>query len=146
MRYLKLFIPFALLAAVLTVGCGGGGTTTKNEPAAPAAKTASLSVTLGNMTIQAPKTVPAGPTDVSALNADSIVHEVVFIKTDTPAGKLPTDSTGTASEKGSVGEIGDVPPNLSKSTTINLTPGHYALICNLPGHYAAGMFTDLTVK
>jgi uncharacterized cupredoxin-like copper-binding protein len=27
-----------------------------------------------------------------------------------------------------------------------LRPRHYALICNLPGHYLAGQRTDFTVK
>ena len=38
------------------------------------------------------------------------------------------------------------------ATTVNvarldarLTPGSYLLICNVPGHYAAGMVTPLTV-
>ena len=30
--------------------------------------------------------------------------------------------------------------------TLTLAPGRYELICNLPGHYAAGMFTELTVR
>ncbi|MEA2312683.1 MAG: hypothetical protein QOE28_2651, partial [Solirubrobacteraceae bacterium] len=34
----------------------------------------------------------------------------------------------------------------AKALTLNLKPGHYALICNLPGHYTAGMYADLTVK
>ena len=31
-------------------------------------------------------------------------------------------------------------------TTITLAPGRYELVCNLPGHYAAGMYTQLTVQ
>jgi uncharacterized cupredoxin-like copper-binding protein len=26
--------------------------------------------------------------------------------------------------------------------TIDLAAGHYAIVCNLPGHYAAGMHVD----
>jgi uncharacterized cupredoxin-like copper-binding protein len=26
--------------------------------------------------------------------------------------------------------------------TLDLKPGHYAVVCNLPGHYAAGMRQD----
>lgn len=144
-KYLMLFIPLVLLAAAFAVGCGGSDSTTTDEPAAP--QEATLEVTLGNMTIQAPESVPAGSTVVTAPNTDTVVHEVVFIKTDTPAGKLPTEANGEAIEQGEVaGEIEDVPPGESLSTTIDLTPGHYALICNLPGHYAAGMYTDLQVK
>jgi uncharacterized cupredoxin-like copper-binding protein len=34
----------------------------------------------------------------------------------------------------------------TKALSLTLKPGHYAIICNLPGHYAGGMYTDLTVK
>jgi uncharacterized cupredoxin-like copper-binding protein len=29
--------------------------------------------------------------------------------------------------------------------TVTLAPGHYELVCNLPGHYTAGMYTQLDV-
>jgi uncharacterized cupredoxin-like copper-binding protein len=29
---------------------------------------------------------------------------------------------------------------------VKLKAGHYALICNLPGHYAAGQHIDFTVN
>ena len=43
-------------------------------------------------------------------------------------------------------QIGDFAASKTKRLTLNLKPGHYALLCNLPGHYKAGMFTDFTVK
>lgn len=44
-----------------------------------------------------------------------------------------------------------VEPSLSEPrtagwTTLDLPAGRYELICNLPGHYAAGMYTELTVS
>ncbi|MGZ4189647.1 MAG: plastocyanin/azurin family copper-binding protein [Actinomycetota bacterium] len=33
----------------------------------------------------------------------------------------------------------------SKTLTITLKPGHYALVCNLPGHYRMGMHQDFVV-
>ena len=32
------------------------------------------------------------------------------------------------------------------TTTVDLKPGKYAVICNLPGHYAQGMYGSLTVS
>jgi uncharacterized cupredoxin-like copper-binding protein len=29
---------------------------------------------------------------------------------------------------------------------LRLPKGHYSLICNLPGHYAAGQFADFYVR
>ena len=51
-----------------------------------------------------------------------------------------------ADETGNVGETGDLAAGASKSLTLSLPAGHYALICNLPGHYKAGQHTDFTVK
>ena len=36
-------------------------------------------------------------------------------------------------------------PGATKALTLDLKPGTYLLVCNLPGHYAAGMWTVLTV-
>jgi uncharacterized cupredoxin-like copper-binding protein len=72
-------------------------------------------------------------------------HELVIIKTSRKAGDLPV-SGGQASEKDKVGAVADVGRGQSKRLTLNLKKGHYALICNLPGHYQGGMFADFTVK
>jgi uncharacterized cupredoxin-like copper-binding protein len=36
-------------------------------------------------------------------------------------------------------------PGTQKMLTIDLPTGHYAVVCNLPGHYAMGMHQDLWV-
>ncbi len=51
-----------------------------------------------------------------------------------------------ASEKGAVGEVEDLGQGDTKKLTLNLKKGHYALICNLPGHYKGGMYADFTVR
>jgi uncharacterized cupredoxin-like copper-binding protein len=43
------------------------------------------------------------------------------------------------------GEVADLQPNMSKSLELILAPGAYLLICNLPGHYGAGMAAPFTV-
>jgi len=40
----------------------------------------------------------------------------------------------------------DIAAGERKSVSFKMDPGHYALICNLPGHYAGGMWADFTVK
>ena len=49
-------------------------------------------------------------------------------------------------EAGNVGEVGSVKPGQQKKLTLTLPKGHYSLICNLPGHYAAGQFADFYVR
>jgi uncharacterized cupredoxin-like copper-binding protein len=45
-----------------------------------------------------------------------------------------------------VGEAADIEPGASKSVTLDLTPGSYIPLSNLPGHYAGGMFTTFAVE
>jgi uncharacterized cupredoxin-like copper-binding protein len=77
-------------------------------------------------------------------NSGAAKHEFVVLRTDKPAAGLLKGAK--ADETGNVGEIPDLPPGVSKSLSLTLKPGHYALICNLPGHYKAGQHADLTVR
>ena len=51
-----------------------------------------------------------------------------------------------ADETGNVGEIGDIAPGQTKTLSLNLKSGHYALTATWPGHYKAGEHADLTVR
>ena len=42
-------------------------------------------------------------------------------------------------------EVSELDPGASGSLTVALQPGKYLLICNVPGHYASGMWTEFTV-
>jgi len=86
----------------------------------------------------------AGKVTFNVSNTGQAKHEFVVVKTNKPAGSLLKGAE--ADETGNVGEIGGVNPGATKHLTLNLKPGHYALICNLPGHYKAGQFANFTVK
>jgi uncharacterized cupredoxin-like copper-binding protein len=34
----------------------------------------------------------------------------------------------------------------TQARTIDLTPGKYLFVCNIPGHFKQGMYTVVTVK
>lgn len=89
--------------------------------------------------------VAAGKVTFSVTNAGMMTHEYVVLRTSQPAASLPM-SGGRASEAGHVGETGDMAPGASKTFALNLRAGHYSIVCNLPGHFSAGMYTDLTVR
>ena len=113
----------------------------------PAALPTSATERLTEMKITgSASTVAAGKVKFNVVNAGAAPHEFVVLKTPTPAGQLKTDAAGKADESGNIGETGDMKPGASKTLALNLAPGHYALVCNLPGHYKAGMYADLTVK
>ena len=96
-------------------------------------------------------TAAAGKVTFVVANQGTHTHEFVVLKTDTAAADFPIasfegeadrideDTAGT-----NVGETGDMKPGETKSLVIDdLQPGHYAVVCNLPGHYRMGMHEDL---
>jgi uncharacterized cupredoxin-like copper-binding protein len=113
--------------------------------AAPAALPHNVPVSLKEFSINPTATqAAAGKVTFNVKNDGTITHEFVVIKTNNTAGSLLKGSR--ADETGNVGETGDLAAGASKSVTLTLPAGHYALICNLPGHYKAGQHTDFTVK
>jgi uncharacterized cupredoxin-like copper-binding protein len=74
------------------------------------------------------------------------VHEVVVLKTDAPADALKVGANHEVSEDASVGEDSETDPGKTKSTTINLKPGSYVLVCNIERHYQKGMYAPFTVS
>jgi uncharacterized cupredoxin-like copper-binding protein len=81
-------------------------------------------------------------------NNGSIHHEFVIVTGD-PTG-TKGDEPGRVSEGNHIGgdsgpEIGDIAPGQTKVLTVTLTAGTYTAMCNLPGHFAAGMHFQFTV-
>jgi uncharacterized cupredoxin-like copper-binding protein len=92
------------------------------------------------------KAVKAGKVTFTVTNIGKREHELVVMKTTVAPGKLPLNAKNRVSEKGVVGEAGDVKPGMTKKLTLRLSAGKYQLLCNLPGHYKAGQFVGFTVR
>ncbi|HEV7205222.1 MAG TPA: sulfocyanin-like copper-binding protein [Jatrophihabitans sp.] len=99
-------------------------------------------------------TVPAGPVSIVAANLGTISHELVVLPLTGPAGTRPVGADGKVSETGGLGEVsascaagaGDgIRAGSTGWVTLTLTPGRYELVCNLAGHYRAGMSAELDV-
>jgi uncharacterized cupredoxin-like copper-binding protein len=150
------------VAGLLFAGCGASkgsdvGTsavaTSQSTQSTTTASSNELTVKLGDYSFTpSDPTVKAGKLTITAPNDGQIQHELVVLKTDQNAASLPQkgaevdedalEAKGVENE----GEITDVAPGQSKSNDYNLEPGHYVMICNVPGHYAQGMYGTLTVK
>lgn len=90
----------------------------------------------------------AGEVTFTVANEGSIGHEFLVVKTDIEPGKIPLDGDSfpePADGLEVVNEIGEFPQGTTESLTLMLEPGKYQLVCNLPGHYAAGMHTGFEV-
>jgi len=94
--------------------------------------------------------VPAGDVTFHVKNVSKeTIHEMIVVFLTDPGAPLPyiEDQNRVDEEKViDKGEVSELDPGKSGSLTLNLAPGTYLLICNVPGHYAAGMWTELTVS
>ena len=89
---------------------------------------------------------PAGSTTFDITNDGPSTHEFVVLTTDLAEDALPVDgSTVTEGNLDLVDEAEDIAPGVSTSLTVDLEPGAYVVICNVEGHYGAGMHAALTV-
>lgn len=115
------------------------------------------SMGMGMMRIFAtPGNVPRGTVSILASNAGAWTHELVVLPllAGQGVGQRPVGSDGKINETGSLGEAsrscdagsGDgIVAGATGWTTLTLEPGRYELVCNLPGHYASGMYAELDV-
>ncbi|MCW2950654.1 MAG: hypothetical protein JWN41_1667, partial [Thermoleophilia bacterium] len=91
-------------------------------------------------------TAPSGAVTFAVTNKGSMPHELVVLKTDTPAGKLPAGEGGAAKEIGRVGHVPQMTPgSATQYLTLDLKPGKYVLLCNVPGHYSLGQYVAFEV-
>jgi uncharacterized cupredoxin-like copper-binding protein len=82
-------------------------------------------------------------------NSEKTIHEMLVLpikNTRTPPPYLKNENRLDETKTNSLGEVSELDPGKSGTLTLNLKPGKYLLACNVPGHYAAGMWTVLTVK
>ena len=104
----------------------------------------------------APATIPAGEISIVASNLGWRTHELVILPlaAGALAGQRVPGSDGKVPETGSLGEASHscgsgtgegITSGTVSWTTVTLRPGHYELICNLPNHYADGMYQELVV-
>lgn len=102
-------------------------------------------------------TVPAGQVSLRVTDTGVMDHELVVLPLadGAKAGARTIGPNGAVDETGSLGEVSNnsgpgagegLRPGGTGWTTLDLQPGRYELICNLPGHYAAGMFAELDVS
>jgi uncharacterized cupredoxin-like copper-binding protein len=124
--------------AILVVGAGAMG-----AGAVTSARTVSVSLNEFNI-LPGAQAAPAGKVTFVLKNTGKLTHEFVVVKTGDPAGNLLRGTE--ADEDGAVGEVGDLKPGQSKKLTLPLKKGHYALLCNLTGHYKGGQFADFYVR
>jgi uncharacterized cupredoxin-like copper-binding protein len=131
---------------------GGTSTDTSVPCTTPDAATGTpVGVTEKDFTVELDTTsAKAGSTSFEVDNEGPSTHEFVVFATDLAPDALPVGADGNVDEEGDgvthIDEIEDIGSGCQASLTVDLDAGNYVLICNLPGHYAAGMHAPLKVK
>ena len=112
--------------------------------------TPNLDMSAATMSIKAsPASAKTGVVTFKVTNdSKETVHEMIVMFLADPTKPLPyLDAEQRVDEDraGDKGEVSELEPGKSGALTVSLKPGLYLLICNVPGHYATGMWTTFTV-
>ena len=105
---------------------------------------------MGMMSIRTDhSTVKAGSVRFDVTNwSGGMLHEMLVVSANNATALLPYDYGQAKVAENQVKVLGDtseLQPNASRTLDLTLPEGSYLLICNVPGHYAAGMAVPFTV-
>lgn len=131
----------ALCAATLAAGCGS------STPATGRPGDGTIVTTERDFGIDLEETsTPAGSVTFDITNDGPSTHELVVFRTDLAQDSLPVDGAiVTEDDLDLVDEAEDIAPGAVATITVDLEPGAYLVVCNIEGHYTAGMHAALTV-
>jgi uncharacterized cupredoxin-like copper-binding protein len=113
---------------------------------------ADMQIDLADFSIElSTDTLPAGDLTLSASNAGPTTHEFEVFSmpaaTDLDTLEIVDDVANVdAAGMTVIDEVEDIVAGTSAELNLALEPGTYAVICNLPEHYAQGMHASFTVE
>ena len=136
-------IRFAALVGMLAIAatsCGGSGS--------GGGPTDDVAVTMKDFSLTAtPGSFSGGDVTFAIQNDGPSAHEFVILRSDDAPDALPVENGLIPEDQVDlVDEAEDIAPGTNTSLSVNLEPGSYVLVCNLPAHYEAGMYAAFTVE
>lgn len=138
---LRTFVPsFAVVLVITAISCGGSDS--GSDPGGDVA------ITLKDFSLTAePATFASGDVTFGIANEGPSAHEFVIFRSDEEPGELPVGNGLIPEDQVElVDEAEDIAPGTNTTLTVNLEPGSYVLVCNLPAHYEQGMRAALTIR
>lgn len=132
----KLWDSGAAAPMVQDLGMGMGVTAGKMAKAGMKIKMAHTTVKAGEVTFRVTNT------------SNDVVHEMIVVPIKNAETQLPYNVDQNQIDEDAahhLGEVSELDPGKTGALTLTLTPGKYALLCDVPGHYMNGMWTVLTV-
>ena len=144
------YAPPASASAAASTAPAPSGSPAASTAASPSASPATgATVSLTEWKVVVGGTIKAGKTDLAITNIGAVPHELLVFKSDLDPSAYPTDAAGDITEKGPgvtlVSDGDNIDPAGSQARTVDLAPGKYLFVCNIAGHFKAGMFTVVTV-
>lgn len=144
-----------VVAALALAACGGDDVDPGPEPAEAASDGGTqVSAKMGHedsgeFSFTLDKTsAPAGAVVFNIENVGEVEHEFEIVKTDLAADALPVEANKADVEAGGgeeIDEVEDIAVGAKVALEVDLEPGKYLIVCNLPGHYADGMVIPFEV-
>ncbi|MBI2237136.1 MAG: hypothetical protein HYU54_01225 [Actinobacteria bacterium] len=136
----------AVVPLLLVAGCGGGGG--GGGGGEESRRSVHLWVALSDFAIApAQGLIGAGSVTFTVQNTGTVEHEMEVFRTDLDASNIPVRDGRIVEDVPGLEEIGEVEadPGYADVVTLDLSPGRYLLICNVPGHFQNGMWTEIEV-
>ncbi len=94
-------------------------------------------------------TIKSGTSTFKISNFGTAPHELLMFKSDLDPSAYPTNAAGDIEEDGAgvtlVSDGENIDPGGSQERAVDLAPGTYLFVCNIPGHFKEGMFTVVKV-
>jgi uncharacterized cupredoxin-like copper-binding protein len=158
--FIWAFSAVALVFSIVGIGLGSRaiGQSKRNvrDGSAPSAAGAPIAASPGPVTLSdfhvrpASSTIAAGKVTFQISNAGKVQHEFLVFRSNLAPSAYPIKG-GNIDEEGpgitKVSDGDDLDPGATQTRSVDLTqPGTYLFVCNLPGHFRAGMYSVVTVK
>jgi len=138
--------------------CASAGTSPSSAPSSTLTATpvpnsvppaANPTIVLSEWKVAVATTLKAGKVTFTIRNIGTVPHELLVFKSDLDPASYPKDSAGNIVEDGPginlLSDGDNIDPGGSQTRTVDLKPGKYLFVCNIPGHFMSGMFTVVTV-
>jgi len=136
-------------AAAATFAAPSAAATAPASVAPSASPAAAPTVSLTEWKVLVTGTIKSGKVDVKISDVGVAAHELLVFKSDLAPSAYPTDKAGDIVEDGAgvtlLSDGDNIDPGGTQTRTIDLAPGTYLFVCNIPGHFKQGMFTVVTV-
>ena len=136
-------------SAATAAPSGGSPSPAASASAAPSASAAVNTIDLSEWKVAVATTITQGASTFTISNIGTIPHELLVFKSDLEPSAYPVDAAGDIEEEGAgvalLSDGDNIEPGASQVRAIDLTPGTYLFVCNIPGHFKAGMFTVVSV-